>query len=94
MSFPISRPRTSRPAPMWWMTAMALVAILLTGCAATSEPSSTTSVEATPEMTAAASGAPSPAPSESAAATIAADADLAALLPTTLGGCSGVGRAV
>ena len=78
MSFPIGRPRTRRPAPVSWMTAMAVLALTLTGCAATSEPSSSTAAEATPEPSVAAS------PTADATASAAAEVCLPAHIITAL----------
>lgn len=77
MSFPIARPRTIRPAPVLWMTAFALFALVLTGCAATSGPSSSPAAEATLEPSVAAPTVtePSVAASPTAEATASAAAD-------------------
>ena len=74
MSFPIARPRTSRPALGSWMTAIAMFAFVMTGCAATSTPSSPAAAEATPEPSVAAS------PSETEPAAIDLDFDACSLL--------------
>ena len=55
MSFPIARPRIIRPATVSWMTAIALFALVLTGCGATSQPNSSTAADATREPSVAAS---------------------------------------
>ncbi len=75
---------------------LAVVVGLIAGCTSDSPAASTRVATSEPMASAAASEAPSespsatptPAASESAAATIPADADLAALLPTMLGGGS------
>ena len=73
MSFQIVRPRTIRPARAW-MTAVAMFALVMTGCAATSAPSSPTAAEATPEPSVAAS------PTETEPAAIDLDIDACAIL--------------
>ena len=66
MQLPITGPRTIRPAPVAWVTAMALLAVVLAGCGAT--PSSSAADEATPDPSVAQSTVASPTPEATASA--------------------------